>query len=213
VDALLRLSRAIDRLTESIGKLALWLILAMVAAGAWNAIGRHLGQAIGQNLSSNALIEAQWYLFSLVFLLSAGYVLKHDEHVRMDMFYNVLSPKRKAIADAIGGLLFLIPFSVLMLWFAWKPVTNSWRISEVSPDPGGLPRYPLKTMILVGFVLLIAQGISETIKNIAVITGHRTPPGLNTIAPHEPANSQNLASQTQPNQSNPPNQPNGDRES
>jgi len=207
VDALLRLSRAIDRLTESIGKLALWLVFAMVAFGAWNAVGRYLGQAIGQNLSSNALIETQWYLFSLVFLLSAGYTLKQDEHVRMDMFYNGLSPKRKAIADTIGGLLFLIPFSVLMLWFSWKPVLNSWRIGEVSPDPGGLPRYPLKAMILVCFVLLIVQGISETIKNIAVVTGHRTPPGLPAIDPTNPINPANLANPTEPNQ------PNGDRES
>lgn len=208
MESLLRLSRAIDRLTESIGKLALWLILAMVAVGAWNAIGRYLGQAIGQNLSSNALIETQWYLFSLVFLFSAGYVLKHGEHVRMDMFYNTWSPKRKAIADTIGGLLFLIPFSALMLWFAWKPVSNSWRIGEVSPDPGGLPRYPLKAMILVCFVLLIVQGISETIKNLAIITGHRTPPSL--IA-SEVGEVGEVGQSARPLSN--PNQPNGDRKS
>lgn len=212
MESLLRLSRTIDRLTESIGKLALWLILAMVAVGTWNAIGRYLGQAIGQNLSSNALIEAQWYLFSLVFLLSAGYVLKHGEHVRMDMFYNTWPPKRKAIADTIGGLLFLIPFSALMLWFAWKPVSNSWSIGELSPDPGGLPRYPLKTMILVCFVLLIIQGLSETIKNLAIVTGHRTPPGaiaseideIDEINPSHRPLSHPISH---------PNQPNGDRES
>jgi len=176
VELLLRLSRTIDRLTESIGKLVLWLVLVMVAIGIWNAIGRYIGQAIGQNLSSNAFIEAQWYCFSLVFLLGAGYTLKHDEHVRMDMLYNAWPPKRRAIANAIGALLFLIPFSVLTLWFSWKPVSNSWRIGEVSPDPGGLPRYPIKAMILVCFVLLIAQGVSEIIKNIAIVTGHRTPP-------------------------------------
>jgi TRAP-type mannitol/chloroaromatic compound transport system permease small subunit len=205
VELLLRLSRMIDRLTESLGKLALWLILAMVAIGAWNAIGRYLGQAIGQNFSSNALIEAQWYLFSLSFLCSAGYALKQSEHVRMDMFYNAWTPKRKALADTIGGLLFLIPFSSLMLWFSWKPVANSWRIAEVSPDPGGLPRYPLKAMILVCFVLLILQGLAETVKNVAILTGHRTPPGLT------PAKFQDTDPSSAPITHS--NQPNGDRKS
>lgn len=205
MEVLLRLSRAIDRLTESLGKLALWLILVMVAIGAWNAIGRYLGQAIGQNFSSNALIEAQWYLFSLAFLCSAGYTLKQGEHVRMDMFYNTWPPKRKAIADTIGGLLFLIPFSSLMLWFSWKPVSNSWRIAEVSPDPGGLPRYPLKAMILVCFALLIIQGLSETIKNVAILTGHRTPPGF------MPQEFNELDPSSSPLTNS--NQPNGDRTS
>ncbi|MGD1903146.1 MAG: TRAP transporter small permease subunit [Geitlerinemataceae cyanobacterium] len=188
MELLLRLSRSIDRLTESIGKLVLWLVLVMVAIGMWNAVGRYIGQAIGVGLSSNAFIEAQWYCFSLLFLLGASYTLKHDEHVRMDMLYNTWPPQRRALANAIGAALFLVPFSALTLWFAWKPVSNSWKIQEVSPDPGGLPRYPIKAMILVCFVLLIVQGISEIIKNVAIVTGHRTPPGSaidpNQIAPN-----------------------------
>jgi len=177
MEQLLRWSRIIDRLTESLGKLINGLVLVMIVVGVWNVIGRYLGQAIGQNLSSNALIETQWYCFSLVFLLGGGYALKHNEHVRMDVLYNHWSPRRRAIANVIGGLLFLLPFCGLMLWFSWSPVVSSWQIGEVSPDPGGLPRYPIKTFIPIGLALLMLQGVSETIKNVAIVTGHRTPPG------------------------------------
>lgn len=173
---LLRLARIIDRINGAIGRLSGWLVLMMILVGVWNVIGRYIGQAIGQNLSSNALIETQWYLFSLVFLLGAAYTLKHDEHVRMDVLYSSWSPQRKALANFIGTLLFLIPFSAIALWFAWTPILNSWNILEDSPDPGGLPRYPIKSFILVCFVLLIAQGVSEAIKNWAIYTGVIAPP-------------------------------------
>ncbi|MEB3341170.1 TRAP transporter small permease subunit [Okeania sp.] len=167
---LLRLSRIIDRLNESIGRLTYGLVILMVLVGLWNVIGRYLGRAIGQNLTSNAFIEIQWYLFDLVFLLGGAYALKHNEHVRVDIFYTRWSPKRKALANLIGTLLFLIPFSIIVVIVSWGAVLNSWAILENSPDPGGLPRYPIKTMIIISFVLLFLQGISEAIKNFAVFT-------------------------------------------
>lgn len=171
---LLPIARKIDRFTHLIGKLAYWLVLVMIGVGVWNVLGRYIGNAIGQNLSSNALIETQWYLFDLVFLLGAAYALQHDEHVRVDIFYARWSRRRKAMADLFGTLVFLLPFSVLVIVFSWGAVTKSWAVRETSPDPGGLIRYPIKTMIIVSFVLLILQGISEAIKNWAIIKGDST---------------------------------------
>ena len=168
---LLRISRAIDHFNEKVGQLTLWLVLVMVSIGVWNVIGRYIGRAIGQNLTSNALIESQWYIFDLVFLLGSAYALKHNEHVRVDVFYSRWNSKRKALADLFGTIFFLIPFSLLVIYFSWGTIVESWNVRELSPDPGGLPRYPIKAMILVCFILLIVQGISEIIKNWAIYKG------------------------------------------
>lgn len=143
----------------------------MIGVGVWNVLGRYLGNAIGQNLSSNALIETQWYLFDLVFLLGAAYTLQHNDHVRVDVFYARWNRRRKAMADLFSTLVFLIPFCLLVIYFSWGAVVQSWAIRETSPDPGGLIRYPIKSMIIVSFALLILQGISDAIKNWAIITG------------------------------------------
>lgn len=171
MDKLLRLSQIIDRLNEFIGRFIGWLVLLMVLVGVWNVIGRYVGRAVGQNLTSNASIEIQWYLFDLIFLLGAAYALKHDEHVRVDVFYANWSPRRKALIDFLATLLFLIPFSILVVFFSWNTIAASWAIGEVSPDPGGLPRYPIKTSIIISFALLILQGISEAIKKFAIFQG------------------------------------------
>lgn len=181
---LLPIARSIDRFTNAIGKLAYWLVLVMIGVGVWNVLGRYVGNAIGQNLSSNALIETQWYLFDVVFLLGAAYTLQHNEHVRVDVFYARWSRRRKALADLIGTLFFLLPFSVLVIGFSWGAVSKSWAVRETSPDPGGLIRYPIKAMIIVSFVLLILQGISDAIKNWAIYTGQ-----LPEHPPMAPANS------------------------
>ena len=144
----------------------------MIGVGTWNVIGRYLGNLVGQNLSSNALIETQWYLFDIVFLLGAAYTLQKGGHVRVDVLYDRWSRRQKALADLIGTVLFLIPFSVLVIYFSWGAVVKSWSVWETSPDPGGLLRFPIKTMILVSFGLLILQGISEAIKNWAIFSGH-----------------------------------------
>ena len=162
---LLRLAEAIDWITEAIGRLTYWLVLLMVAVGVWNVCGRYIGRIIGTNLTSNALIEIQWYLFDVVFLFGAAYALKHNEHVRVDILYKGWSRRHQALANFLGNILFLIPFSCLIIYYSWGTVINSWNIRETSPDPGGLPRYPIKFAIIVAFVLLILQGISEAIKN------------------------------------------------
>ncbi|NET67336.1 MAG: TRAP transporter small permease subunit [Moorea sp. SIO1G6] len=172
---LLRISRVIDSFNERIGRLTYWILPLMIMIGVWNVVGRYLGRFIGENLSSNGFIETQWYLFDLVFLLGAAYTLKHNGHVRVDVFYKSLTPKAQAIANLIGTLLFLIPFCIMVIYFSWGAIINSWTIQEMSPDPGGLPRYPIKSMIIVSFGLLILQGISEAIKNWAIFAGYLAP--------------------------------------
>ena len=174
IRTLLPVARAIDRFTNAVGQVAYWIVLIMIGVGVWNVLGRYIGNAIGQNLSSNALIESQWYLFDLVFLLGAAYTLQHNDHVRVDVFYDRWSRRRKAMADLLGTLLFLLPFSALVIYYSWEAIARSWAIRETSPDPGGLIRYPIKSMIVVSFVLLILQGISEVIKNLAIIA-HQLP--------------------------------------
>ena len=121
---LLQISRIIDTINEWIGRLTYWLVLFMVLVGVWNVVGRYLGRWLGQNLTSNALIEIQWYLFDLVFLLGAAYALKHNEHVRVDLFYKGWNRKRKALANLIGTLLFLIPFSVMVIYYSWGEIAT-----------------------------------------------------------------------------------------
>lgn len=154
-------STFIDRLNERIGALAAWTVLAVVLLGAWNAVARYISKFTELNISSNAYLELQWYLFSVMFLLGGAYTLKRDEHVRVDVLYARWSPRTRARIDVAGTLLFLIPFSIFVLITSWFPVSNSWAIREMSPDPGGLPRYPIKTLIPVAFVLLLLQAVSQ----------------------------------------------------
>lgn len=168
---LLRLSGTIDAVNERIGRLISWLVLIMVLLGVYNAVTRKLSQTIGMDLSSNAYIEAQWYMFSLVFLWGAGYALKHQAHVRVDILYSRVSERTKAWIDIIGTCLFLFPLSVLIVWVSYSYAADSWLALEVSPDPGGLPRYLIKSAIPIAFVMLIIQGISELIKQIAFLKG------------------------------------------
>lgn len=172
---LLRLSRWIDRLSEAIGWLTFGLTLVMVVVGGYNAIARYLGQFIGINLSSNLYIEIQWYLFSLIFLLGACYVLKIGGHVRVDILYGRLSAKGRAWIDLLGSLLLLLPVCLVFLYYSFPTVISSWRILEQSSDASGLPRYPIKTAILVAFILLALQGISEIIKQLAILRDYPQP--------------------------------------
>lgn len=168
---LARIAAAINRLNEAVGTAVQWLALFMVLIGAYNALARYATRYTAATLTSNALIDLQWYAFSLIFLLGAAYGLKHDVHVRVDVLYTRLSDRARAWIDLLGSLLFLLPFSLLMLWTAWPPVRNSWAIRETSPDPGGLPRYPIKTVLLLSFALLFLQGIAQIIETIAVLRG------------------------------------------
>ena len=166
---LLKLSRGIDWLNEQVGRLVGVLVLGMVFFGAFNALARYTGRFTELQLSSNAFVELQWYLFSLVFLLGAAHTLKRNQHVRVDVFYGRLGPRGQAGIDLAGTLLFLIPFCIFALWVSFPTVRNSWAVWEVSPDPGGLPRWPIKSAILVSFALVLLQGVSEAIKKVRVL--------------------------------------------
>ena len=172
---LLRLSAAIDRANDRVGAAIQWLVLLMVLVGAFNALARYATRYTGISLSSNAYFDLQWYMFSLIFLLGAAYGLNKDVHVRVDVLYSRLSVRGRAWIDLAGSVLFLLPFCVMMLWVSWPFVRNSWAVLEGSPDPGGLPRYPIKTLILVSFFLLFLQGVSQTIKQIERIRTGRAP--------------------------------------
>ncbi len=154
-----------DRFNSRLGLAVSWLTLAMVAVGAYNAIVRYLGRFTGWNLSSNAYLELQWYMFSLVFLLGAAYALLTNAHVRVDVVYSRLPERWRRRIDFWGSVAFLIPFSIFGLVMSWPSVRNSWAVLEVSSDPGGLPRYPIKSVLLVAFALLALQGLAEAVRN------------------------------------------------
>lgn len=169
---LLALCRAIDALNERVGRAVYWLVLAAVLASAGAALSRYAFSA-----SSNAWLELQWYLFSLIFLLAAGYTLKHDGHVRIDVFYGRLPKRAQAAIDVFGALAMLLPMTLLVAWLSWQTFQLSFSVREMSPDAGGLPRWPIKLAIPVGFALLALQGVAEAVKRVAFLAGAAPPPG------------------------------------
>lgn len=171
MQGLLKVSHAIDRLSELLGKLAIYLTIVLVAVGFYNVAVRFIGRFIGQNLSSNRLIETQWYIFSVIFFLMFAYNLRHDVNVRVDFLYATWRPRRRALVDFLGTVLVLIPFCIMAIWMTINPVIFSWRLWEMSPDPGGLPRAPIKSFIIVAFGVLLLQALSQAIKYAAVLTG------------------------------------------
>jgi TRAP-type mannitol/chloroaromatic compound transport system permease small subunit len=178
VNALLACARLIDALTERVGRAVAWLVLAATLISAGNALARY---ALGA--SSNAWLEIQWYLFGALFLLAAGYTLKHDGHVRIDVFYNRFGPRGRAWIDLAGGLLFLMPMTLLLAWLSWPMFAEAWTTHELSPDAGGLVRWPVKLLLPLGFALLALQGVAEIIKRIGVLSGRLVLP---REAPEEP---------------------------
>ncbi|HXF65676.1 MAG TPA: TRAP transporter small permease subunit [Burkholderiales bacterium] len=163
---LLALSRWIDALNERVGRVALWLVLACVLVSAGNAVARY-----GFDFSSNALLEIQWYLYATVYLCAAGYALKHDAHVRIDLVSGRLTRRARAWIDVFGALFMLLPACAIILWYGWDAFLESYRIGEMSGDAGGLPRWPIKLVVPLAFLLLILQGVSETIKRLAFLRG------------------------------------------
>lgn len=159
-------SRAIDALNARVGQWASWLVLVAVLVSAGNALVRYLFDT-----SSNAWLEAQWYLFAAVFLLCAGYTLLRGEHVRIDIVASRFSPRAQAWIELFGTLVFLMPMALLILRDAWPMLVTSFQQHEVSADAGGLLRWPAKALIPLGFLLLVLQGISEAIKRIAFLAG------------------------------------------
>jgi TRAP-type mannitol/chloroaromatic compound transport system permease small subunit len=167
---LLRFADAIDWLSEQIGQTVKWLVLFATLISAGNALVRYT-----LHTGSNAWLEIQWYMFAAMFLLAAGYALKHDEHVRVDVFFSRMSPKTQAWVDVFGGIFFLMPTALIIAWMAIPMVVNSYKVHEYSSDAGGLLRWPVKIMIPIGFALLALQGVAEIIKKFAIATGIREP--------------------------------------
>ena len=166
MNALLALSRAIDALSERIGRVIYWFVLVVVLISAANATIRKTF-----NYSSNAYLEIQWYLFSAIFLFAAGYVLLHNAHVRIDIVSGRLSARAQNWIDVFGMVFFLFPMAITIMWLSWPLFMDSYTRNEVSTNAGGLIIWPARLMVPIGFFLLIMQGVSELIKRIAFLKG------------------------------------------
>jgi TRAP-type mannitol/chloroaromatic compound transport system permease small subunit len=156
--ALLKLSRLIDRLNEFLGVWVAWLVLAAVLLSAGNAIVRKIF-----NMSSNSLLEAQWYFFSAIFLLCSGYTLLRNEHVRIDIVIGRFSVRVQTWVDILGTLLFLGPMAVAFIYFSWPVFIRTYTHGEISTNAGGLLIWPARMLVPIGFALLLAQAFSELI--------------------------------------------------
>jgi len=166
MQALLTLCRGMDWMTERIGRSVCWLLLAAVLISTINAIVRR-----AFSISSNAYLEAQWYLFAAMFMLGAGYVFLHDQHVRIDVLSSRLSRRKQVWIDVVGITFFLLPLCVFVIWTSLPSLITSWEMQEVSANPGGLIRWPLYALVPVGFGLLALQSLSELFKRIGFLTG------------------------------------------
>src|SRR6266513_996828 len=166
VSSLLSLSRLIDRLSERIGHTFYWLVLAAVLISAANAVVRKTF-----NVSSNSFLEIQWYLFSAIFLFLAGYTLLRNEHVRIDVISGRLSKRTQTWIDILGTLFFLFPMAILLMWLSWPVFVEAYQRNEISTNAGGLIIWPARLLVPIGFLLLVAQGVSELIKRIAFLNG------------------------------------------
>jgi TRAP-type mannitol/chloroaromatic compound transport system permease small subunit len=163
---LLRLSAWIDRTSGSVGRTIMWLILAAVLISAGNAIARKAFR-----IGSNAFLDMQWYLFSGVFLLGAGYAFLKNAHVRIDFVSNRLSARARSLIDAVGILFFLAPFCWILIQMSWPLFVNAWQSGEMSQNAGGLIRWPAYLLLPAGMVLLLLQSASELIKRVAFLVG------------------------------------------
>lgn len=171
MQAFLALSRLIDRLNEFIGRAVAWAIFAAIVISAANAIVRKFF-----NMSSNAWLEAQWYLFGAAFMLAAAYTLKQNEHIRIDIFYGTRTRRTQHWIDLFGHVFFLLPFVAIMSWMLIPYAWAAWKIGQISTNAGGLVIWPARAILALGFILLLLQAISEIIKKIAVMRGELEDP-------------------------------------
>lgn len=163
---LLLFSRIVDFINERVGKITAWAVLAAVLVSANNAIIRKVFDT-----SSNAWLELQWYLFGAVFMLCASWTLQTNGHIRIDVIYNSLSRRTRNVIELVGHLFFLLPFVTLMIYLSLPFFVRSFESGEVSPNAGGLLIWPAKGLILLGFILLGLQGLSELVKRVAIMRG------------------------------------------
>lgn len=176
---LLKLSRLIDRISQWMGHLAMFMILAVTLISAGNAIVRKT-----LDISSNAWLEVQWYLFAAVFMLGGGYAFLRNAHVRIDFLSSKFSARTRNWIDVAGILVFLLPLCYMMIVLGWPLFERAWISGEVSSNAGGLIRWPVYGLIPLGFAVLLAQGLSELIKRIAFLTGQGPDP-LDHTGPSE----------------------------
>ncbi len=163
---LLKLSRLIDAINARVGKSVIWLVLIAVLVSAINASIRK-----AFNLSSNAFLELQWYLFSGIFLFGAAYALQKNEHVRIDVISGQLSLRTRIWIELLGTLLFLMPMALIILYLAWPVFVSSFQSKEISSNAGGLIIWPARLMLPAGFALLVLQGVSQAIKCLGFLRG------------------------------------------
>ncbi len=163
---LINLSSKIDNFTERTGQTISWLVITLVLLVGYDVTMRYVFQS-----GSIGIQELEWHLFSVIFLIGAAYTLKHDEHVRLDVLYRskFINDKTRAWIDAFGAIFILLPFCILIVVSTWPFISQAFIHNEASPDPGGLPaRWLIKSIIPIGFGLLLLQGIAESIKNILI---------------------------------------------
>ena len=163
---LLSLARLIDAINTRVGRSVIWLTLLVVVVSAANAVVRKVF-----NTSSNAWLELQWYLFGAMFLLTAGYTLLQNGHVRVDILSSKLSRRAQIWIEIIGSLFFLLPAAIIIMWLSWPMFMDSYLTNELSSNTGGLIRWPVKLLIPVGFLLLVLAGVSHLIKCVAFLCG------------------------------------------
>jgi len=192
VHALLAVSRIIDAINSRLGKWVSWLILAVVIISAANAVSR---KVLG--LSSNAWLELQWVMFSLIFMLCSPWTLMSNEHIRIDIVNSLFPKTVRNIIDLFGHVVFLLPLTVVMIVTGWPFFVTSYRLNEQSFNSGGLPQWPAKSLVVIGFILLFFQGISEIIKRIAVMRGVIPDPFEETLHPAE-AEAERLLAEIKP---------------
>jgi TRAP-type mannitol/chloroaromatic compound transport system permease small subunit len=164
--ALLKIAHGIDLVNAMFGRIAVWLVLLACAVSAGNAVSRY-----ALDLSSNAWLELQWYMFAGMVMLGAPFVLKVNGHVRVDILYGQASPRTRVWIDLLGLVFFLLPVMITIMVMSWPFFVESYRGMETSGNAGGLLRWPVKLVIAVGFALMVLQGISEVIKRVAYLLG------------------------------------------
>jgi TRAP-type mannitol/chloroaromatic compound transport system permease small subunit len=174
---MLQASRWIDGANRRLCVIATWMVLLSCVVSAGNAASRYT-----ISVSSNAWLEIQWYMFAVMFMLGASYTLCRNEHVRVDIIYGQLSTRTQIWVDLIGGILFLLPATLILTWLSWPVFYNSWVGDEMSSNANGLIRWPVKLFLPLGFALLSLQGFSEVVKRIAMLTG-RMPANLHYERP------------------------------